>query len=281
MGFKPHPATAVATLALFVALGGTSYAVTGGTPFSGKQFSGSQLANRSVAGYKLEAHTVTAAEVNVSDFPPVPAAVFAGDATLASTAHYATTAGSAATAKTAATATTITGTISGSQVSGAVANATNATTAGNAASAATITGAISGSQVSGAVADATSVGGDRLTNIAASSSSANDVVVASNLAGLSLSMRCTGGYTYIDANTSVNNASYGMSVVSNGSPTIFAKAEGNFTSAAAVTTGANSPAQLSFSYEQPGGARVAAGTLTAFDNGGTCSVFGAAQSSAG
>ena len=44
----PQAATVIAALALFVALGGTSAAVTGGTPFTTHQISGSDLADRSV-----------------------------------------------------------------------------------------------------------------------------------------------------------------------------------------------------------------------------------------
>ena len=60
------PATVLATLALFVALGGTSYAIS-------SNINGALLKNRSVAGVKLKKHTVTGTEVNVSSFPKVPA----------------------------------------------------------------------------------------------------------------------------------------------------------------------------------------------------------------
>ncbi len=61
---KITPATVLAALALFVALGGTSYAIS--------SINGSLLKNRSVAGVKLKKHTVTGSEVNVSSFPKVP-----------------------------------------------------------------------------------------------------------------------------------------------------------------------------------------------------------------
>jgi hypothetical protein len=51
-------ANVVATLALFVALGGSSYAVT--------KISGSQLKNRSVAGKKLKRNTLGARQINES-----------------------------------------------------------------------------------------------------------------------------------------------------------------------------------------------------------------------
>jgi hypothetical protein len=56
---------------------------------------GSELVNQSVAGKKLEAYTVTGAQVKVSTFPMVPSAK---QATNATNANYATNAGSAVTA---------------------------------------------------------------------------------------------------------------------------------------------------------------------------------------
>jgi hypothetical protein len=64
---KLEPSIVIATLALFVALGGTSYAIS-------NTINGSLLKNRSVAGKKLKKHTVTGTEVKVSTFPKVPAA---------------------------------------------------------------------------------------------------------------------------------------------------------------------------------------------------------------
>lgn len=49
-------ANVMATLALFVALGGTSYAVT--------QINGNQITNRSIGGGKLKPHTLTAQELH-------------------------------------------------------------------------------------------------------------------------------------------------------------------------------------------------------------------------
>jgi hypothetical protein len=102
-----NPATVIATLALIVALGGTSYAM-------GARISGAQLANRSVDGVKLKKHTITGSEVSVSSFPRVPSAQEADHATNATNAVTATTAA------------TITGPINGKQVQGAVAQATTA-----------------------------------------------------------------------------------------------------------------------------------------------------------
>jgi hypothetical protein len=54
----PSPALAVACLALFVALGGTGYAIT--------QINGSQLVNRSVAGLKIKKNALTKVEIKES-----------------------------------------------------------------------------------------------------------------------------------------------------------------------------------------------------------------------
>ena len=106
----PTYSEAVATLALFVALGGTSYAVTS---LPANSVGTSQLKSASVTAAKLHAHAVGAADVasdsltgkqiNEATLGEVPSAKTAGTAKTADTAK---TAGSAATAATAATATT-------------------------------------------------------------------------------------------------------------------------------------------------------------------------------
>src|SRR5579862_2242593 len=75
---KLHPATLLATVALFVALGGTAYAVS--------TINGSLLKNRSVAAIKLEKHTITGTEVNLKKLGKVPNAHHADQATTATTA---------------------------------------------------------------------------------------------------------------------------------------------------------------------------------------------------
>jgi hypothetical protein len=296
---RVRPSTAIATLALFLALGGTSYAVSGGTPYTVAQINGSQLKNHTVAGIKLEPHTITAEDLDLSGFPQVPSAVQANSARTAQSADTATTAGtitgrisasqvsgtvaaaqsaqSAVTAQTAqsaqsaASAATITGTISGSQISGAVAAATNAANATNATNAANAVNATTAASA----ATATSVDGDQLANISATSGSASDVNLAQGMAGLSLAMRCTGGNVDIDATTSVSGASYGISGIANGASPALRTAEGDFNSGSEITTAYAGPSQLSFSYQA--GGNVASGTITVFDDGGTCSAFGVAE----
>jgi hypothetical protein len=312
----PQPSTAIATLALFVALGGTSYAVTGGTPYSTVRINGSQLKDRSVSGVKLEKHTVTGAEIDVGHLPQVPSARSANQA------HYAVSAQSAQSANTADTATTITGKISGNQVTSAVASAVSAQTATNATSAQTatsansaqtavnatsaqnatnaqnavhamtaqsLTGTIDASQITGSVAaaasatnatsattatSATYLDGDQFANIDVTSGSSSDVKLVSNIAGLTIAMRCISGSVYLDATTAANNASYGIGAVANGASK-FISYQGNFSTSNTDILTVTAPSQVSFSYAQ--GGQVASGTFTAYDAGGTCSAFGTAS----
>lgn len=80
-------ANVVATLALVLAVGGTSYAAT--------QINGKSLKNRSVAGKKLKKNTVTGAEVKESTLGTVPSAAQADNAATADTAAGASNAANA------------------------------------------------------------------------------------------------------------------------------------------------------------------------------------------
>jgi len=89
----------VATLALFVALGGSGYAAS--------QITSKDVKNRSLKGGDLRKNTVTGTEVNESKLKQVPRAreaVTAGTADISKSAGTATTAGSATTAALADTA---------------------------------------------------------------------------------------------------------------------------------------------------------------------------------
>jgi hypothetical protein len=90
-------ANVTATLALILAIGGTSYAAV--------TINGKNLKNRSVAGKKLKKNTVTGTEVRESKLGKVPRAKLADSATSAASAANATRADSAAAADTAAGAT--------------------------------------------------------------------------------------------------------------------------------------------------------------------------------
>lgn len=106
---RSHASLAVAIVALFVALAGTSYGL-------GSSISGRQLRDHSVPGDKLELHSVTGADIDFSKFPQVPSAKVSVDANHATTADSATSA---------TVADSVSGTVSGSQVSGAVSSASS------------------------------------------------------------------------------------------------------------------------------------------------------------
>jgi len=63
---KPAPATIIALVALFVALGGSGYAAV--------SISGKSIRNRSIAGKKLKKNTLTGTEINESKLGTVPSA---------------------------------------------------------------------------------------------------------------------------------------------------------------------------------------------------------------
>jgi hypothetical protein len=82
-------ANVVATLALFIALGGTSVAAS-------SLISGSKIKKASIPGDRLKKHTLTSTQVDVAKLGTVPAAVHATAADAAGHASTADTAGSAA-----------------------------------------------------------------------------------------------------------------------------------------------------------------------------------------
>jgi hypothetical protein len=86
----PSPAMAVALLALFVALGGTGYAVT--------KINGKNLKDRSVPAKKLKKDQLSGTEINESKLGKVPSAAEADHAAAADNATNATNATNAQTA---------------------------------------------------------------------------------------------------------------------------------------------------------------------------------------
>jgi hypothetical protein len=90
-------ANVVATLALFIALGGTSVAAS-------NLISGSRIKKDSIPGDRLKKHALTSTEVNVAKLGTVPAAAHAATADAATHASTADSAGSAVNASHAATA---------------------------------------------------------------------------------------------------------------------------------------------------------------------------------
>ena len=86
---RPSPALVVAVVALFVALGGASYAA-----FSvpANSVGTKQLRSRAVTSAKLANHAVSGAKLDLSQFPTVPSATHADSATSAANATSATNA---------------------------------------------------------------------------------------------------------------------------------------------------------------------------------------------
>jgi hypothetical protein len=95
-------ANVVATLALFIALGGTSVAAS-------SLISGSKIKKESIPGNRLRKHTLTSTQVDVAKLGTVPAAAHAAAADAAGHATTADAAGHASTADAATHATTADG----------------------------------------------------------------------------------------------------------------------------------------------------------------------------
>src|SRR6476660_7116035 len=98
-----HPATVIALLALFVALGGTPYAATsmpknsvGMRQLRKNAVTGPKIKAGAVTGAKVAADSLTSANILESSLGPVPSATNATHATSANSATHATSANSAA-----------------------------------------------------------------------------------------------------------------------------------------------------------------------------------------
>lgn len=98
---RPSPALAISILALFVALGGTSYAVT---QLARNSVGTAQLKKNAVTGAKVKDGSLSGADVDVATLGTVPAATSANRANSAQSAERAASAGSADSATTAGTA---------------------------------------------------------------------------------------------------------------------------------------------------------------------------------
>src|SRR3954468_7741027 len=90
----PSASTAVALLALFVALGGTGYAAVklNGKNIKNKTIAGKKLKNRTITGSKLKKNTLTGKQIKESKLGTVPKAKLA---TTAGTANSVGGAGAA------------------------------------------------------------------------------------------------------------------------------------------------------------------------------------------
>jgi hypothetical protein len=128
---RPSPALVISILALFVALGGTSYAVT---QLSKNSVGTPQLKKNAVTGAKVKDGSLTGTDLNLSTLGTVPSASSSNRADSAQTAERAGTAASAGTANSARTADSA-ATADRATTAGSATSAATATTAGSAATA--------------------------------------------------------------------------------------------------------------------------------------------------
>jgi hypothetical protein len=136
---RPSPALAISILALFVALGGTSYAVT---QLPKNSVGTAQLKKNAVTGAKVKDGSLSGTDIDVATLGTVPAATSANRAGTAQTADRAGTAGSADSARTAGTATRAdtAGRADSAGTADSASTAGSATTAANAGNAQTLGG---------------------------------------------------------------------------------------------------------------------------------------------
>jgi hypothetical protein len=81
--FRVSPASVLALIALFAALGGTGYAAAtkiDGSSIKAKSIAGKKLKNRTIASGKVKNNTLTGKQVNEAKLGTVPSAVNAGSA---------------------------------------------------------------------------------------------------------------------------------------------------------------------------------------------------------
>jgi hypothetical protein len=253
---ESRAALVVATVALFSALAGTSYAVV-------SKISGGQLRNRSVAGIKLKRHTVNGADISLSGFPTVPSASQAAEATTALHANSATS------------ATSVTGSVPAGQIAGTVASASSATNAANAVTATNATNAgnvdghtftqIYSTAGAGAAADVVSGFGGLTLNCVGPSGTAGTVAFQ-----IINSSSATGTFVIDAIDSSGSHVNDGAVLAASGSTPTSTVFDLPLTTAAQVT----------FSYKIAAGSStdVVSGNFGLMLNNG-CTVFGDAEAS--
>jgi hypothetical protein len=98
LGHRPSPAMVVALIALFVALGGSSYAALtiNGKNIKNRSIAGKKLKNRTITQKKVKRNTLGGAVINESRLGQVPSAAEADNATNAANAANAAVAASVA-----------------------------------------------------------------------------------------------------------------------------------------------------------------------------------------
>jgi hypothetical protein len=160
-------ANAMASIAVFIALGGGAYAAVqvNGKNIKAHSIAGKKLKNNTIAGKKLKSNTLGGKQINESKLGSVPQAQQAQSATRADTATTATSATRADTATTASTATTA----NTANTANTATTATNATSAANADNAATLAGAPPSAYIVSCPAATTLYGGVCWDNTARSS----------------------------------------------------------------------------------------------------------------
>ncbi len=117
---RPSPAFVVAVVALFVALGGASYAAFS---LPANSVGAKQLKSGAVTSRKIANRAVTAAKIDSSHFPTVPAATHADSATSATNATNAKNATNATNATNAKNATNATNASNAAELGGRAASA--------------------------------------------------------------------------------------------------------------------------------------------------------------
>jgi hypothetical protein len=259
---ESRAALVVATVALFSALAGTSYAVV-------SKISGGQLRNRSVAGIKLKRHTVNGADIDLSGFPTVPSASQAAQAT------------SALHADTAISATSVTGSVPAGQIAGTVASASSATNATNAATAMNATNATNATNAGNA-------DGHTFTQIYSSAGAGAAANVVSGFGGLTLNCVGPSGTAGTVAFEIINSSSAAGTFVisaidSSGSHVndgAVLPASGSTPTATTFDLPLTTAAQVSFSYKIAAGSSpdIVTGSFGLTLNNG-CTVFGNAEAS--
>ena len=137
---RPSPALAISVIALFVALGGTSYAIT---KLPKNSVGTSQLKKNAVTGAKVKDGSLSGTDLDLATLGTVPSAASSNRANTAQSADRAGTAGSANTANSAGTAdrATSAGTATRADTAGRADTATSADSAATAGSATTATNA--------------------------------------------------------------------------------------------------------------------------------------------
>jgi hypothetical protein len=288
---RPSPALVISAIALFVALGGTSYAA--GELDHARAATGATSATSATAKSKKKPASENAQDtalikklaptLSVKYAKTSGSAVTAGSATDAVNATNATNAVNATNATNATNALNAVNATNASQAT----TATTATTAMTATSAATATSATTATNATNAI-NATNVDGHTFTQINATGTPT--ATVLSNFGGMNLQCTSPGGTSGTVTLSIINNSSssgtFSADVTASAAQSLqhgtVPAANGGVPTIATFTFPTTSAAQVNFSYALPSGGttQIVTGTfgitLTA---SGACTAFGNAQAS--